>query len=96
MIVVEGTIKVADLEKARPHMETMITKSRAEAGCIAYAYAVDVLDRNTVHVSERWESRAALGAHVNSAHLAEWRQCWDEAGITDKSLRLYEAEPEDF
>lgn len=27
MIVVEGTIKVADLEKARPHMETMITKA---------------------------------------------------------------------
>lgn len=96
MIVVEGTIKVANLEQALPHMEAMIRKSRAEAGCIAYAYAVDVLDPNLVHISERWENRTVLDAHINSAHLAEWRSCWPSVGISDKSLRLYEAEPEAF
>ncbi len=96
MIVVEGTIRVANLEIARPHMETMINKSRAEHGCIAYAYSIDVLDPTIVHISERWENREVLDAHINSIHLTEWRECWVEAGITDKSLRLYEAEPEDF
>lgn len=84
MIVVEGTIRVAHLGIARPHMKTMIEKSRAEEGCVAYAYAVDVLDPTLVHISERWENRDVLDAHVNSRHLAEWRSCWAEAGITDK------------
>ena len=96
VIVVEGTIRVGDLDAARPHMEKMIDASRAEDGCVDYAYAVDLLDPTLIRVSERWESRDALARHVKSAHIAEWRACWPEVGITDRSLRLYEAEPEGF
>ena len=96
MIVVEGTIRVADFESARPHMEAMIGASRAESGCIDYAYAVDLVDPTLIRVSERWEDRDALKRHLESQHIAEWRACWAEVGITDRSLRMYEAEPEDF
>ena len=96
MIVVEGTIRVRDLEAARPHMCAMIAASRAEDGCIDYAYAVDLLDPHLIRVSERWESRAALERHVASDHIAAWRACWPVVGITDRSLRLYNAEPETF
>lgn len=94
MIVIEGTIRVRDLEAARPVMAAMIAASKAEPGCIDYSYAVDVLDPHLIRVSERWESRSHLAAHAKSAHLAEWRSHWPRLGISDRSLRLYEGEPE--
>tara|TARA_R110000787_G_scaffold203479_1_gene313968 strand:- start:840 stop:1136 length:297 start_codon:yes stop_codon:yes gene_type:complete len=96
MIVIEGTVRIppARLEDARPVMEQMIRASRAEAGCLDYAYSVDVLDPGLIRVSERWDSRDALAAHFKTAHMATWRSFFPQLGITDRSLRLYEAEPE--
>nr|WP_321512542.1 putative quinol monooxygenase [uncultured Hyphomonas sp.] len=96
MIIIEGTVRVpADrIEAARPAMETMIRASRAEAGCLDYAYSLDVLDPGLVRVTERWESRAALQAHFAAPHMAVWREALAGLGITDRSLRLYDAEPE--
>ncbi len=96
MIVIEGTIRVANTELAMPYMLDMIKNSRAESGCIDYAYAVDVTDPNLIRVSERWLSRPHLAAHVKSQHLVTWRDAWPKLNITERSLRLYEAEPEDF
>lgn len=94
MLVIEGTIRVRDLEAARPVMAQMIALSRAEDGCIDYSYAVDILDPHLVRVSERWATRDHLAAHAKSAHLQDWRSHWPRLGISDRSLRLYEAEPE--
>ena len=96
MIVIEGTVRIppANLEKARSVMEQMIRASRAEAGCIDYSYSVDVLDSGLIRVAECWESRDALAAHFKTAHMATWRSFFPELGITDRSLRLYEADPE--
>lgn len=96
MIVIEGTVRIppARLEDARPVMEQMIRASRAEAGCLDYAYSVDVLDPGLIRVSERWSSRDALAAHFKTAHMATWRSFFPVLGIEDRSLRLYEADPE--
>ena len=96
MIIIEGTVRVPAerLEAARPAMEAMIRASRAEAGCLDYAYSIDVLDPGMVRVTERWESREALKAHFETPHMAAWRAEFGELGITDRSLRLYEADPE--
>jgi quinol monooxygenase YgiN len=96
MIVIEGTVRVPpeNLERARPVMEQMIRASRAEPGCHEYAYSIDVLDPGLVRVTERWESREALAAHFATAHMATWRSFFPQLGITDRSLRLYEADPE--
>ncbi|MEP7210270.1 MAG: putative quinol monooxygenase [Alphaproteobacteria bacterium] len=96
MIIIEGTIRIADLNKARPAMEAMIVASRAEMGCIDYAYAIDLLDAGLVRVSERWESREALAAHLGSAHIRTWRGLWVEIGVSDRQLRMYDATPELF
>ena len=96
MIVVEGTVRVADLEKARAGMEAMVTASRAEAGCIEYAYSIDILDPGLVRIIEWWESREALARHVETEHLKVWRASWPELGVSERSLRLYEATPETF
>ncbi len=96
MIVIEGTVRIPpeNLEAARPVMEQMIRASRAEAGCIDYAYAIDVLDPGLVRITERWESREALQAHFRQAHMDTWRSFFPQLGITDRALRLYEADPE--
>jgi quinol monooxygenase YgiN len=75
-------------------MQAMVEASRAEDGCIDYAYAFDLMDPHLVRVSERWASREALAAHGRAPHLAEWRSHWPRLGISDRSLRLYEGEPE--
>ena len=96
MIIVEGTVRIADLEKARAGMEAMVAASRAEAGCIEYAYSIDILDPGLVRIIERWESREALARHVETEHLKVWRESWPELGVSERSLRLYEATPETF
>jgi quinol monooxygenase YgiN len=71
MIIIEGTVRVPPerVEAARPAMETMIRASRAEAGCLDYAYSLDVLDPGLVRVTERWESRGRIqGAFRHAAH----------------------------
>ncbi len=96
MIVIEGTVRVPpeNLAAARPVMEQMIGASRAEPGCIEYAYSIDVLDPGLVRIIERWESREALAQHFKAAHMDTWRSFFPQLGITDRSLRLYEADPE--
>ncbi len=96
MIVIEGSVRLPleNIARARAAMTTMIVASRAEAGCLDYAYAIDVLDPGLVRVSERWESREALAAHFKTAHLSEWRAAFAGLGITDRALRLYEANAE--
>ncbi|MEZ5947510.1 MAG: putative quinol monooxygenase [Hyphomonas sp.] len=96
MILIEGTVRIPPerIEAARPVMARMIAASRAEPGCIDYAYSLDVMETGLIRVTERWESREALAAHFRMPHMAEWRALWPEFGITDRSLRLYDAEPE--
>ena len=96
MIVIEGTVRVPpdQIDAARHAMEKMIRASRAEAGCLDYAYSLDLIDPGLVRVTERWENREALAAHFTTPHMADWRAQFATFDITDRSLRLYEAEPE--
>ena len=98
MIVIEGTVRLDPdrMDETRPEMEAMVRASRAEAGCIDYAYAIDLLDPGLVRVSERWESREALTAHFRTPHMAHWRGVMAGFSLRDRSLRLYEADPEDI
>ncbi len=91
MILVTGTVRIrADAHAAaRPVMEKVMRLSRAEKGCISYAYAFDVLDMTLVHVIEQWESLEDLEAHQQSAHVAEWRTHWPDLGIGDRKLTIH-------
>lgn len=92
MLLIIGTVRLPAglLDAARPSMESMIEASRAEAGCLEYSYAEDVLDRGLIHVKERWTDRKALDGHFNSAHIAVWRDAGASIGIRERNLRLYE------
>nr|WP_290754625.1 putative quinol monooxygenase [Henriciella sp.] len=98
MIVIEGTVRINPdrLEAARPAMQKVVLASRAEPGCIDYAYAADLIEPDLIRVSERWQDRDSLKAHFQTLHMAEWRSTWPSLNIHARSLRLYEADPEDI
>jgi quinol monooxygenase YgiN len=93
MVIVMGTVRVDPeaVERLRPAMEAMMAASRAEDGCLIYAYALDLLEPGLVRVSELWTDRAALQAHFQTPHMATWRAAL--AGqVRDRDIKLYEAD----
>ncbi|MEE4199506.1 putative quinol monooxygenase [Erythrobacter sp.] len=94
MIVVIGSFRVPPsmVDMVESAMEPMIAASRAEEGCIEYAYALDVLDEGLVRVSEKWRDRAALEAHFRTAHIAEWRAQVSALAMTERELIAYEVD----
>ena len=94
MVIVMGTVKLAadKLEGAKPAMARMMAASRAEPGCVAYAYAQDLLDPETIHVAEQWQDRAALTEHFATPHMAEWRGVMGSLGLTGRDLKVFEAD----
>lgn len=94
MILVLGTVKLAPerLAGAIGAMGKMVTASRAEPGCIAYSYAQDLHDPETIHVVEKWRSREALTEHFATPHMAEWRGVMGGLGLSGRDLRMYETD----
>ena len=94
MLIIMGTVKLAPdrLDAAKPPMRRMVDASRAEPGCIAYAYAQDLLDPATIHVAEQWRDRAAVAEHFATPHMAEWRGVMGDLGLTGRDLRVFEAD----
>ncbi len=91
-LVIAGTIRVPPerLDAFRPHMIVMLEASRAEDGCLEYAYAEDVAEPGLIRVFEAWRDQAALDAHFQTPHLAAWRAAWPEFGVSDRRLIAYE------
>jgi quinol monooxygenase YgiN len=93
MLIIQGWVRVppGSLDAARPAMRAMVEASRAEPGCLAYAYAEDALEPGLIHVIERWSDEAALKAHFQTAHMAAWRAEFPKLGITGRDLTLFDA-----
>lgn len=91
-LIVAGTVRVppAKVDAFRPHMSAMMAATRAEDGCIAYSYAEDVAEPGLIHVFEVWRDAAALDAHFQAPHMAEWRARWPSFGVSDRRLTAYE------
>lgn len=92
MLTIMGTVRIdpAKIDAARPAMARMVAASNAEDGCLLYAYSQDLVDPGLIRVSECWQDRAALKAHFESPHMAEWRGVIPSLGISDRNLTLYE------
>jgi len=100
MICVIATIQVAAgrrddlLALFRP----LMAKVRAESGCIEYMTMIDTrsglaaqdpIRDNTLVVVEKWESIAALNAHLKTLHMAEYFQKAEELRLS-MSLQVLE------
>jgi quinol monooxygenase YgiN len=84
MIHVIATIEVQPGQRDAflVEFQRIVPLVRAEAGCIDYAPCVDVVSglsmqgpprANVAVILEKWESLAALKAHTQAPHMAEYR-----------------------
>jgi quinol monooxygenase YgiN len=91
MVVVIGHFRlpVESLDAARAPMARVVAATRAEAGCIKYAYAPEPGDPGLIHVNEVWESQAALDAHFDAAHMKQWQADRAGLGMTDRQITVY-------
>lgn len=79
-----------NMAAARPLMRKVMEATRAEAGCIEYNYAEDVLDAGLIRVSEVWESREHLAAHLKTPHMAVWGEERAGLGLSGRQITVYE------
>ena len=74
MLVIAGTVKVRPETRAEA-VQAALRMARAtigEPGCTAYRFSADLEDPDTFLIFEQWESEAALMAHFQSPHMAEF------------------------
>jgi quinol monooxygenase YgiN len=72
MVIVQGVFRLdpSDVAAFLEGRKAGMAGSRAEAGCLEYAFGVDPLDPGRVILSERWASRADLDAHLAAQRSA--------------------------
>ncbi|MEN9682690.1 MAG: hypothetical protein RIQ99_1859 [Pseudomonadota bacterium] len=92
LVVGQFRIPAQRMDEARPLMCKVMLATRAEAGCIEYNYAEDVLDPGLIRVSEVWESRAHLDAHFRTPHMAVWAEERAGLGLTGRDIKVYAAD----
>jgi quinol monooxygenase YgiN len=92
MIAVLGSFRfpVEALDEARPLMRAVVEATLAEQGCRSYSYAEDVTELGLFRVTELWDSRAALSAHFETAHMKTWVEQRAALGFFDRDISVYE------
>ena len=95
-LIIAGTVRVPpeNFASLKPHMLKMLNASRAEDGCLEYAYGQDVAEPGLIRVFEVWRDQGALDAHFKAPHMAAWRAAGAELGVSDRKLFAYETASE--
>ncbi len=76
MLVIGGTFEIDSTRRDDfiAAASVVMAATRAEEGCEHYAFSADLQDPGRIHLFERWTSQEALAQHVQSAHIAEFRE----------------------
>ena len=74
VVQVEVIVEPGSASKVVDAVKAMETATRKEAGCLKYAFSVDIADPGMIRVTERWESVDAIKAHMTSPHMAEFNK----------------------
>ena len=92
IVLAEANLGDGAIDAARGAMATMVEASRAEEGCIGYAYAVDVLDPNKLHIVEKWVDNDALAFHFQTPHMAAFQKALGSLDVQITELAKYQAD----
>ncbi|WP_323749556.1 antibiotic biosynthesis monooxygenase family protein [Curtobacterium sp. VKM Ac-1393] len=57
----------AFIDAVIPHLGT----TAQQDGCTYYVFAEDLIDRNTIHLTEGWRDQAAIDAHMADEYFLE-------------------------
>jgi quinol monooxygenase YgiN len=92
MIIVTGEARFAPeaVGALRAAAAAMVPATRAEAGCVSYGYAEDVLEPGLVRISEIWSDWASLEAHFATAHMARFNAALAEIRPVSVRVVAYE------
>lgn len=91
LVVVEVKVEPGAAVQAREAIQNMETATRAEPGCLTYAFSVDLNDDTTMRVIERWRSPEDLKLHLASPHMAEFNRAIMEIRPQGLEVKAYEA-----
>ena len=92
MIIVEGWVRMTsdtEIDRLRGAAVEMMRATKAEPGCLDYAYAVDLAEPELLRIIERWTDDAALTAHFATPHMAAFNQALAGAKIAAASVKAY-------
>ena len=81
-VIASIRLKTGKLTEYLETVASIVPLVRKEKGCAAYIPAVDiaadlppqVLDASTVTIIEQWENLEALRHHLNTPHMADYRE----------------------
>ena len=92
MLVIGGTISFdpANTEAAKAAAAAMMAATQQEAGCVHYAFSIDVADPSVMHVFEQWESEDALSAHFEAPHMVDFQAAIGGLGISGTDILKYQ------
>lgn len=93
MVIVQGLVRLHpdDVETMRAAAGAMAAATRAEPGCIAYAFAQDLSDPAVIHIVEQWRGDDALRAHFATAHMAAFRAALTGVRVFERNVSAYDA-----
>ena len=67
MLIITGVIRLGsteEFERARAALAARAVRSRADAGCLDYAFSQSLDDPLEIRLIEKWASKADLDAHL--------------------------------
>ena len=70
--------------------EKIVAETRKENGCIAYEFCQSVGEPQKCAMIEKWESRAALDAHMQTAHFKEFIASTESMNAAPSSIDIYD------
>jgi quinol monooxygenase YgiN len=90
IVAVEVHVEAGDADKVKDAIAKMEEATRAEEGCITYAFSVDVSDASTIRVIERWRSLEDIRAHMASPHMADFNRAMAAVRPKGLDVKAYE------
>ncbi len=94
IVAAEVVVEEGALNGVQEALGTMEKETRKEAGCLTYAFSVDVNDPTMVRVFERWKSMDALAAHFKTPHMAAFGAALSVIEPKSMDVKVYEVEKE--
>ena len=94
MLIVTGLIDAGSLSREDVAALTgpMAKATRAEEGCLAYAFYEDLEQPGVYRIYEEWESEAHLHAHFATPHMAAFQAKLKELGEMKIDVGRFDSE----
>lgn len=92
MIIVTGIAEVAseDIATIKAAASIMAKASRAETGCVEYAFYEDIEQAGQFRIYEEWESVEALRTHFTLPHMAEFQAVLGSINVLKLDINQFE------